>query len=149
MHLAELHPQECAALETALTPRAKIYKEDGFEMAHKVAPPTPRRGLMLIDPPYEVKSDYEKIPTQIIKLHRKWNVGVIGLWYPILTSGAHTPMLGRLESLGLPDVLRHEVHFPPAKEGHKMLGSGMFLINTPYGMAEAAAELTMAFDGSA
>jgi 23S rRNA (adenine2030-N6)-methyltransferase len=149
MHLAELHPQESAALETALTPRAKIYKEDGFEMAHKVAPPTPRRGLMLIDPPYEVKSDYEKIPTQISKLHRKWNVGVIALWYPILKTGPHTPMLGKLESLKLPAAFRHELRFPPAREGHKMVGSGMFIINAPFGLADAADALGTVFDTAA
>ena len=145
MHLAELHPQEFDALETVLAPRAKLYKEDGFEMAHKVTPPTPRRGLLLIDPPYEVKSDYERIPTQITKLHRKWNVGVIALWYPILTNGAHTPMLGKLESLKLPDPLRHEVRFPPAKKGHKMLGSGMFVINTPFGLNQAASLIDSLF----
>jgi len=148
LHLAELHPQEFAALEGTLSRRAKLYNEDGFEMAQKVTPPTPRRGALLIDPPYEVKSDYEKIPTHISKLHRKWNVGVIALWYPILTTGAHTPMLGKLESLKLPGTLRHEVRFPPAKEGHKMLGSGMFVVNAPYGLNQAAASLDSLFAGS-
>ena len=145
LHLAELHPQEFKALSEVMAHKAKCHHEDGFAMAHKVAPPEPRRGLLLIDPSYEVKSDYETIPTQILKLHRKWNVGVIGLWYPILTGGAHVPMLGKLESAGLPGTLRHEVKFPPVREGHRMVGSGMFIVNAPYSTAEAARNLSAVF----
>ncbi len=145
LHVAELHPQEYAALSDVMTHKAKCYPLDGFEMAHAVAPPEPRRGLLLIDPSYEVKSDYELIPTQISKLHRKWNVGVIALWYPILTSGAHMPMLEQLESTQLPGALRHEVRFPPVREGHRMIGSGMFMINAPYGTDQAAKTISLAF----
>ncbi len=145
LHLAELHPQEYAALAQTMLHKAKCHPEDGFEMAHKVAPPEPRRGLMLIDPSYEIKSDYELIPTQIAKLHRKWNVGVIALWYPLLTNGAHGPMLAALDAQNLPNALRHEVHFPPAREGHGMIGSGMFIVNAPYGTADAAKDTDKAF----
>lgn len=145
LHLAELHPQEFAALASTMEHKAKCYKEDGFQLAHKVAPPEPRRGLMLIDPSYEIKSDYEHIPTQILKLHRKWNVGVIALWYPILEGGAHTPMLGKLESIGLPNAVRHEVRFPPVREGHRMIGSGLFIVNAPYGTSDATKTIDKIF----
>jgi len=145
LHLAELHPQEFAALSDVMTHKAKCHAQDGFEMAHKVCPPEPRRGLLLIDPSYEVKSDYETIPTQVLKLHRKWNVGVIALWYPILEGGAHVPMLGKLESAGLPRTLRHEVRFPPVRDGHRMIGSGIFILNAPYGTEQAAQDVTQAF----
>ena len=62
---------------------------DGFELALALTPPTPRRGLMLIDPSYEVKADYEAIPRHMAAIHRKWNVGVLILWYPILRGGPH------------------------------------------------------------
>ncbi|MGR3761853.1 23S rRNA (adenine(2030)-N(6))-methyltransferase RlmJ [Roseobacteraceae bacterium NS-SX3] len=148
MHLAELHPQEHAALAAALKPyNAKLHRQDGFELALSLAPPAPRRGLCLIDPSYEVKADYARIPGIIGKLHRKWNVGVIALWYPILTDGAHKPMLEALEKQALPGALRHEVRFPPAREGHRMAGSGMFVVNAPYGTTEEAARLTALFKG--
>ncbi|MEM7472523.1 MAG: 23S rRNA (adenine(2030)-N(6))-methyltransferase RlmJ [Pseudomonadota bacterium] len=147
LHLAELHPQEFEALSQVMEHKAKCHFEDGFAMAHKVCPPEPRRGLLLIDPSYEIKSDYETIPTKILKLHRKWNVGVIALWYPVLTSGAHIPMLGKLESAKLPGSLRHEITFPPARDGHRMVGSGMFIVNAPYGLAEAAKPIEAAFSG--
>ncbi|WP_082020499.1 23S rRNA (adenine(2030)-N(6))-methyltransferase RlmJ [Leisingera sp. ANG-M1] len=142
MHFAELHPQEHAALQAALKPwKAQVHKQDGFELAMSLAPPTPRRGLMLIDPSYEIKSDYTRIPGIISRLHRKWNVGVIALWYPILQDGSHAPMLDALEALALPGALRSEARFPPARDGHRMVGSGMFVVNAPFGAEAEAARL--------
>lgn len=146
LHFAELHPREHAALTGALAPyEAKAHKQDGFELALSLAPPTPRRGLCLIDPSYEVKADYARIPGIIGKLHRKWNVGVIALWYPILTDGAHKQMLAALEAQALPGALRHEVRFPPVREGHRMVGSGMFVVNAPFGAEEEAARISALF----
>ncbi|APG47971.1 23S rRNA (adenine(2030)-N(6))-methyltransferase RlmJ [Phaeobacter porticola] len=150
LHFAELHPQENAALRQALRPHGlgrgvNVHQQDGFELAQSLLPPTPRRGLMLIDPSYEVKRDYAQIPGHIAKMHRKWNVGVIALWYPILTDGPHKTMLSALEAQDLPGALRHEVRFPPAREGHRMVGSGMFIVNAPYGTEEEAARLTRLF----
>lgn len=142
IHLAELHPREHAALELAMSPTgAKIHLRDGFETAFALTPPTPRRGLLLIDPSYEIKEDYNEIFRHVAKLHRAWNVGIIALWYPILTSGAHGPMLEAL-ALAHPDALRHEVRFPPARPGHGMVGSGMFVLNPPYGLADEAKTLS-------
>ncbi len=146
MHLAELHPQECEALNGAMMGSgAKIHEQDGFAMAQSLCPPDPRRGVLLIDPSYEIKSDYETLPKFIGQMHRKWNVGVIALWYPILINGAHRPMLEMLEALELPKVLRHEVRFPPVREGHRMIGSGMFIVNTPYGLQDEANRLDRMF----
>jgi len=50
-------------------------------------------------------------------------------------------LLDRLDALGLPKALRHELRFPPAREGHGMIGSGMFVVNAPFGLAEEAARL--------
>jgi len=146
LHLAELHPGEHQALRTAMRDhRPKTYKQDGFEMAQAICPPTPRRGVMLIDPSYEIKSDYDAIPSQIAKIHRKWNVGVIALWYPILRSNAHTPMIAALEAQNLAGALHHAVTFPPVRENHGMTGSGMFIVNAPYGLANEAQTLTKLF----
>jgi len=146
MQLAELHPQEFAALEAAMRPYgAHCHKRDGFEMAQALCPPTPRRGMLLIDPSYEVKTDYAQIPKFIAQLHRKWNVGVIALWYPILTSGAQAGMVKALKAADLPGALCHEVRFPPAREGHGMIGSGMFFVNAPWGLADEAKRLAAQF----
>ena len=142
--LAELHPTEHLNLELSL-PTAKCRRTDGFAMAHSMLPPTPRRGLMLIDPSYEIKDDYSAIPGHMKKYARAWNVGIIVLWYPILTSGAHHNMLKTLEN-DRPDALRHEVRFPPAKTGHGMVGSGVFVIRPPFGLEGEAAKLKTRFD---
>jgi 23S rRNA (adenine2030-N6)-methyltransferase len=134
LHLAELHPQEFAHLKENAKPwGAHVHQRDGFELALALTPPTPRRGLMLIDPSYEVKSDYETIPRHMAQLHRKWNVGILILWYPLLTGAPHAPMLNALVAT-FPDSLRHEVRFPPARAGHRMEGSGLFVVNPPFGL---------------
>lgn len=134
LHLAELHPQEHAALrENLRAPNTHIYQQDGLALAQSLCPPTPRRGLMLVDPSYEIKAEYGKIPKWLSGITRKWNVGVVMVWYPILTSGAHRPMLRAMQA-DHPDALTHEVRFPPAREGHRMVGSGLFIVNPPYGL---------------
>lgn len=143
--LAELHPREHEALARAMLPYAAVVKKvDGLAMAISATPPTPRRGLMLIDPSYEVKADYEALTRLIPQLARKWNVGIIVLWYPILTSGAHMPMVQGLRD-ALPEVFVHEVRFAPARPGHGMVGSGLAVVNPPFGFEAEAAGLTTIF----
>ncbi|HSG37618.1 MAG TPA: 23S rRNA (adenine(2030)-N(6))-methyltransferase RlmJ [Paracoccaceae bacterium] len=148
MTLAELHPQEHAALAEVLGGRAQVLKEDGAKMALRMVPPEPKRGLLLIDPSYEIKGDYEAAAKLVRQVHGRWSVGVIVLWYPILTSGLHRTMAVTLER-ALPDAVRHEVRFPPAREGHRMVGSGLFVVNPPYGFSAEAARLSRLFDGLA
>lgn len=142
IHLAELHPQEVVHLRAAAKDwGANVHQRDGFELALALTPPTPRRGLMLIDPSYEVKSDYEAIPRHMAAIHRKWNVGVLILWYPILRGAPHSGMLTVLE-MAFPEGQRHEVRFPPARDGHRMEGSGLFVVNPPFGLATELAATT-------
>ncbi len=146
MRLAELHPQEYAALAETMRPfGADLRREDGPSLALAATPPEPRRGLMLIDPSYEVKGDYRAMPALIGRVHAKWNVGVLILWYPVLANGAQAAMVATLDALALPGPLRHEVRFPPAREGHGLIGSGLFLVNAPFGTAGEAARLDGVF----
>lgn len=146
MQLAELHPQEYTALEPVMAPySATCHRQDGFAMARAVTPPTPRRGLMLVDPSYELKADYAALPPFLAQIHRKWNVGVLMVWYPILTANAHAAMLMALEGADYPGALRHEIRFPPARPGHGMIGSGIFVVNAPFGMDGEARRLSVRF----
>ncbi|WP_298838789.1 23S rRNA (adenine(2030)-N(6))-methyltransferase RlmJ [uncultured Roseobacter sp.] len=145
LHLAELHPGEHAELRQALRSyKVKCHRQDGFELAHSLLPPSPRRGLLLIDPSYEIKSDFDEIPRHISRYHKAWNVGVICLWYPVLTSGAERAMVRRLRA-DHPAGFSHEVRFPPARPGHGMVGSGLFVINPPWGLQDEAARLASHF----
>lgn len=143
--LAELHPQENAALKEAMDPYpAQVVLQDGFAMALSRTPPDPRRGILLCDPSFEVKSDYEYIPDFFAKLHRKWPVGILVLWYPILTDNRHRNMLSSLKN-HFAEGVAHEVNFPPARPGHGMVGSGLFVVNAPYGFNDEAAWLSSKF----
>ncbi len=143
--LAELHPRENVELARAMLPYPAVIRQvDGLAMAIAATPPTPRRGLMLIDPSYEVKADYDTLARLIPQIARKWNVGILALWYPILTSGAHRPMVTDLRA-ALPEIMVHEVRFAPARPGHGMIGSGLAVVNPPWGFEAEAARLTALF----
>jgi len=146
LHLADLHPQEVAHLRcVAKDWGAQVYQRDGFEMALALTPPTPRRGLMLIDPSYEVKADYDAIPRHLAAIHRKWNVGVLILWYPILAGDTHVPMCRALAA-AFPEGTRHDVRFPSVRPGHRMEGSGLFILNAPFGLDAELATLAARFE---
>lgn len=146
LQLCELHPQEFAALREAMAPHGGIFHhKDGLAMALALTPPTPRRGILLIDPSWEVKADYETIPKLLGQVARKWNVGILALWYPILASevaasAAQRKMVRSLREAH-PEALISEVGFPPAREGHGMIGSGMVFLNPPWGLEGEARRL--------
>jgi 23S rRNA (adenine2030-N6)-methyltransferase len=124
---------------------AHVLHRDGIEATLVICPPTPRRGIMLIDASWEVKEEYAAIPKAIARIRARWNVGIVALWYPILADAPHAPMLDELSDLD-PDALRHEVSFGPAREGHRMIGSGLFVTNPPYGLAREAERIGTIFD---
>ncbi|WP_138468510.1 23S rRNA (adenine(2030)-N(6))-methyltransferase RlmJ [Poseidonocella sp. HB161398] len=141
--LAEKHPQEVAALKKAIS-WAEIHAADGPALALSLTPPEPRRGLILIDPSYEVKTEWTAIPDLVAKLRRKWPVGVVMLWYPLLESGAHLPLAAKLSEIG-GEAVTSTVRFPPARPGHGMTGSGLWVANAPWGWKEAADALAARF----
>lgn len=132
MTLAELHPREHEALAALMGTRARVERRDGLEMAVALAPPTPRRGVLVVDPSWEVKEDYEAVPAILRQVHRKWNVGVLLLWYPLI-DGRHEAM-ARALAAAFPEGVRHEVRFAPVRAGHGLTGSGLFVVNPPWGL---------------
>lgn len=139
--LAELHPRENAALHAALGQRrARIVQQDGFAMTQALCPPNPRRGVMMIDPSYEVKSEYDALPKFLREIARKWNVGVVMLWYPLLVQASHTEMIARIRA-DHPQAVIAEARFPPIRAGHKMVGTGLAVLNAPWGFAQEAARI--------
>ncbi len=146
LSLAELHPQEHAALRSALrAPNTQVYQQDGFALAQSLTPPEPRRGLMLIDPSWEIKTDYDTLPRFLATVTRKWPVGVILLWYPVLRDATHGAMIAQLQAQH-PEALTDEVGFPPSRPGHRMVGSGLFVINPPWGLEAHQARMRALFD---
>ncbi|MEL6677862.1 MAG: 23S rRNA (adenine(2030)-N(6))-methyltransferase RlmJ [Pseudomonadota bacterium] len=134
--LMELHPEEHRALKHALGARAEIHNRDGYEGVRALSPPKPRKGLVLVDPSYEIKSEYEEAARFAVALMRRWPEASVMIWYPILATARHGGLLEGLKPLR-PEI--HEVQFPPTREGG-MVGSGLALINPPYGAMSALRE---------
>lgn len=134
MTLMELHPAEHAALVRAMAGSgAAIHRRDGFEGLVALAPLTPRRGLVLVDPSYEVKSDYAATAAFVRRLAARWPQAAVLIWHPVLPVGREAELLGGLGPLPfLTDVV--DFLRPPARG---MTGSGLVLVNPPHG-AEAA-----------
>jgi 23S rRNA (adenine2030-N6)-methyltransferase len=137
MVLMELHPAEHAALEGAMArrddgPDIAIHRRDGAEGLRALTPPQPRRGLALIDPSYEVKTEYTDTALTALEIATRWPEGIIAIWYPLLPGARHEGLVGPIEAVAPAGLLRDEVLFadPPARG---MFGSGMILLNAPYG----------------
>ncbi len=129
--LMELHPAEHRALKAALAaPNIAIHHRDGCEGVLALSPPLPRRGLVLVDPSYELKSEYAAVPRFVGKLLRKWPEAVVAIWYPILPEARQTALVEGLAALR---PLRDETRFDLGK-GRGMTGSGMLVVNPPYGL---------------
>ncbi len=136
LHLMELHPAEFPALKRSVGgANVHVHRRDGFEGVLAIAPPTPRRGLVLVDPSYETKDEYLRAARFIGDLHRKWPEAVILLWYPVLSAGRHAAMLEALAALELGEAQNDEVAFSDRHEGERMQGSGLYLVNPPFGFS--------------
>lgn len=132
LHLMELHPAEHAALKSNIKgANISIHHREGREAVLGISPPKPRKGLVLIDPSYEVKDEYLETAQFTLKLMAKWPEATVLIWYPILDAARHKELLNALRLPHLVD----EVSFT-LKDGKGMKGSGLALVNAPYG-AEA------------
>ena len=109
-----------------------------------LTPPQPRRGLMLVDPSYELPEDFGHVLSLVATVQRKWPVGILMIWYPLLSTGAEKAMTNALAEIG-GDTVTSEVLFPPARANHRLIGSGLFVVNPPWGWAEKAAALEARF----
>jgi 23S rRNA (adenine2030-N6)-methyltransferase len=131
--LCELHPAEHAALTSAMGGEGvAIHRRDGHEGLVALTPPSPRRGLALIDPSYEVKEEFARTAATAGALLRRWPEGVVLIWYPLLPAGRHADLVEPLAGLPRGTVWREEVRFrDPPDRG--MTGSGLIALNLPHG----------------
>lgn len=134
--LMELHNQEIEILRRHMgsDSRSAIHHRDGFEGLLGLLPPTPRRGLVLMDPPYELKEDYQRVLQTLKKAMQKWSTGIYALWYPILGKDADRSrsMLELFKYAGFPSVLVAELEVAAQPDEWGMNGSGMLILNAPW-----------------
>jgi 23S rRNA (adenine2030-N6)-methyltransferase len=137
--LVEIMPLEARALELAVAGNARIRVEqgDGFERLKAWLPPTERRGLTFIDPPYEETGrDFERVGKAIKEALRRFNTGVIAAWYPIKDEREiavwHTGLAREIEC----ETLVAELWLYPRDSRVGLNGSGLLIVNPPYLLAE-------------
>lgn len=145
LQLLDLQPEELGVLQYYLgrDERVSIHQRDAFEGLLALTPPVPRRGVVLIDPSYEQKEDYQRVVTTARKVLRRWPVGVIAIWYPILAAARdRSPWLkGALQRDKLNAVTSIELRVAEQAQEYGMHGSGIVLVNTPWQFAALLREV--------
>jgi 23S rRNA (adenine2030-N6)-methyltransferase len=130
----ELEPRAAALLAATLRGdrRAKALAIDGWTAIGAFVPPKERRGLVLVDPPFEQAADFTRLSEELAAAHRKWPTGIYMLWYPIKTREARDALARRLQRLGIGKILRCEMMLQPPHADAGLAGSGLILVNPPF-----------------
>ncbi len=130
----ELEPQAAAALNNRLRgdPRAKALAIDGWTALAAYVPPKERRGVVLIDPPFEQPDEYSRLANGIAGAHRKWATGIYLLWYPIKDAAEAAAFVRKLGRLGIARMLRVELIVATGSELSGLRGSGLVAVNPPW-----------------
>jgi 23S rRNA (adenine2030-N6)-methyltransferase len=136
MRLFELHPTDSAILQenfAAQGAQALLQASDGFAALKALLPPPPRRALVLIDPPYEDKQDYQRVTAALSDGLKRFASGVYAVWYPQLQRSEAKQLPEQLKKMPVKSWLHVAltVHGPGA-DGFGMHGSGMFILNPPW-----------------
>jgi 23S rRNA (adenine2030-N6)-methyltransferase len=134
MRLFELHPtdHDLLAEHFERDRQTKIFKSDGFAALKALLPPPTKRGLIFMDPPYEIKSDYAKVITALEEGLSRFAEGVYVVWYPILTRGDHIHLVESMRGLSEKTLNVSIAVQEPDERGFGMLGSGLCVINPPW-----------------
>jgi 23S rRNA (adenine2030-N6)-methyltransferase len=134
----ELEPRAAASLKSVLRAdrRAKAIAIDGWTALGAYVPPKERRGLVLVDPPFEDAADFTRLSGELSAAYRKWPTGIYMLWYPIKGRDAPDALVRRLRKLAMPRVLRSEIMLGPPRLDAGLAGSGLLVVNPPFKLDE-------------
>ncbi|MBX2885011.1 MAG: 23S rRNA (adenine(2030)-N(6))-methyltransferase RlmJ [Granulosicoccus sp.] len=141
--LFELLPREVELLRehTGNRKNINVRQEDGLKGLNAVLPPSHRRGLVLVDPSYEIKSDYDHVIEHIVDGHKKFSTGIYALWYPVVDRRKVDTMEKRLVNRGIRNIQRFELGISKDSFERGMTASGMFVINPPWTLFGKMTEL--------
>ena len=141
--LLELHPQAQLALKENLRgySRFSTHARDCYEGLPALVPPPIRRGLVLLDPSYEVKDEYRRIVALTAAAFKRWDTASYAIWYPLLGAARHLELLSALERSGMPDILVTELTVAGRNSPDGMYGSGMAIVNAPWQTDQTLAAL--------
>jgi 23S rRNA (adenine2030-N6)-methyltransferase len=132
----ELEPDAAAALVVNLRRDARAHPIaiDGWTALKAYVPPKERRGVVLIDPPYEAKDEFAYVAAALVAAHRKWATGIFVLWYPITDRAGPDRLAAVLQRSSIRKTLRVELAWPPA--ANRLAGTGLIIVNPPWRLAD-------------
>jgi 23S rRNA (adenine2030-N6)-methyltransferase len=137
-HLFELHSTDINYL-TEFCERwnkSHVKQSDGYQGILSLLPPPSRRGVVLIDPPYELKEDYTKAVKTIISAYRKFATGTYILWYPVVKRELIGKMKEQFIASDVRNVLQVEFCMQPDTDAYGMTGTGLFVVNPPWQLSQ-------------
>ena len=145
----ELHPQDAIALERQYLhdPRCDVISMDAETCLKAKLPPTERRGVILVDPPYEVKTEPERTVRMLEQGVRRFAQGVFVVWYPMKADATAETVLTGAKDIGLPGTLKVEMRVREAFSGGGLAGSGLIILNAPWKLDEELKLLVPALAG--
>jgi 23S rRNA (adenine2030-N6)-methyltransferase len=130
----ELHPDDYAALRRlfARDPAVAVHRRDAWEALPALLPPKERRGLVLIDPPYEDRHDFAHLAAGLQAGHRRFSTGVFAAWYPIKHRSPVREFFAALRDGHIRDIVAAELTLRDPVDPGRLNGCGMLVINPPY-----------------
>jgi 23S rRNA (adenine2030-N6)-methyltransferase len=138
--LAELHPADGALLTERFNAVAnmKVLHLDGWTALHGLIPPKERRGLVLVDPPYEERGEFDRLVKEIARAVAKWPTGIYMAWYPIKDPSEIERVAAALANAVTRPALRLELMVERPDDVLRLNGCGLFVINPPWILEEEA-----------
>lgn len=135
--LFELHPQTFAEITQHCARRRKTFvrQESGFQGLNGLLPVASKRALVLIDPSYELKEDYQNVCTAIERAYRKMPQATLLLWYPVVKRSNVSVIEDQLLASPVRNIVQLELNINPDSDETGMTGSGMILVNPPWTLA--------------
>ena len=130
----ELHPRDLELLQNNMQGKRsiRVRGENGFQGLVGLLPPASRRACVLIDPPYEIKADYDTVVNTIIKAYKRFATGTYMIWYPVIDRERIDRMEAGLIDSGVRNIQLFELATEADTEVHGMTASGMIVINPPW-----------------
>lgn len=134
LYLHELHPADFQFLRDCMRDdkRIKVEHDDGFAGLQALLPPPDRRALVLLDPSYEVKNDYQHLIKQLVQAHKRFATGTYAIWYPVVLRQRIDEMELALKKSGIKNIQLMEFGLQADNPEHGMTSSGMIVINPPW-----------------
>ena len=145
----ELEPKAAVSLHRNLRgdSRIKTLTVDGWTALNAYVPPKERRGVVLVDPPFEADHDFPRLASGLAAAHRKWATGIYTLWYPIKGRRDPDALAKRVRRLALAKALRAEVLVTPLSDPSRLNGAGIIVVNPPWTLESELSALLPALSG--